>query len=161
MNARHKIISIDDLVAWREDVRESNRTVVVTNGCFDIMHGGHVLYLEEARKLGDLLLVGINDDAGVRILKGIDRPINNEEDRALVVAALESVSTVCIFSGNRATKFLELARPDIYVKGGDYTLETLNKAERLVIQDVGAKIVFIPFEKDVSTTELLKKIKRL
>ncbi len=132
--------------------------MVVTNGGFDLLHVGHVAYLEQARQLGDVLLVGLNSDASVRALKGPERPINPEADRATVLAALESVSAVCIFTDPRATRFLELAQPDIYVKGGDYTLETLDPDERRVVEQVGGEIVFIPFVPGKSTTALVRKI---
>ena len=99
----------------------------MTNGCFDLLHLGHVTYLETARNLGDALLVGVNSDAAVRGLKGEGSPLNNESDRAAVIAALRAVNYVCIFPDVRATEFLAAAKPDIYVKGGDYTLDTLEQ----------------------------------
>ena len=107
----------------------------MTNGCFDLLHVGHVTYLEAARNLGDCLLVGVNGDAGVRELKGTGRPINVEQDRAAVLAALQSVDALSIFPEATATRFLRLAEPDIYVKGGDYTLETLNQEERRAVEN--------------------------
>jgi rfaE bifunctional protein nucleotidyltransferase chain/domain len=142
-------------------MRARNRKLVVTNGCFDLLHLGHVTYLETARNLGDALLVGMNSDAAVHELKGPDRPVNIETDRAAVLAALESVDGVCIFTDRTATRFLALAQPDIYVKGGDYTLETLNKEERQAVEKAGGKIVLIPFVPGKSTTALLQKISRL
>lgn len=133
--------------------------MVVTNGCFDLLHAGHVTYLEAARKLGDLLLVGLNGDASVRGLKGDGRPINNEQDRAAVLSALESVSAVCIFPEVTATRFLSLAGPDVYVKGGDYTLNTVNQEERRAVESHGGRIVFIPLVPGRSTTALLGKLR--
>lgn len=133
---------------------------MVTNGCFDILHAGHVHYLETARSQGDLLLVGLNADASVRELKGSGRPINSESDRALVLAALECVSAVCIFPDRRATAFLQLAAPDIYAKGGDYTLETLDQEERSAVEACGGEIVLIPFLDGRSTTGLIRKLSR-
>ncbi|HEX5399615.1 MAG TPA: adenylyltransferase/cytidyltransferase family protein, partial [Verrucomicrobiae bacterium] len=121
MNFRDKIIAWDQLPAWRKQIRASGTKLVVTNGVFDILHLGHVTYLETARNFGDALLVGLNGDAAVRELKGESRPINSETDRASVLAALESVGGVCIFPEKTMTKFLTAAQPDIYVKGGDYT----------------------------------------
>ena len=161
MNFRDKIIPWDKLPAWREQMRGQKRRLVVTNGCFDLLHTGHVTYLESARNLGDALLVGMNSDAAVHELKGPDRPVNNETDRAQVLAALESLSGVCIFNERTATRFLAAAKPDIYVKGGDYTLETLNKDERRTVEEAGGKIVIIPFVPGKSTTALLQKIARL
>lgn len=142
-------------------MRKSGRRLVVTNGCFDLLHLGHVTYLETARRQGDALLIGVNADAAVRGLKGPDRPVNDEGDRAAVLAALESVNGVCIFAEPTATRFLAAAQPDIYVKGGDYTLETLNQDERRTVESGGGKIVIIPFVPGKSTTALLKKISRL
>jgi len=152
---------MDDLPAWRKQFRASGRKLVVTNGCFDILHLGHVTYLETARNFGDALLLGVNGDAGVRGLKGPGRPVNSETDRALVLAALQSVDGVCIFSDQRATRFLAAAQPDIYVKGGDYTLETLDKDERRAVESAGGKIILVPFVAGKSTTGLLEKISRL
>ena len=157
MNFRSKIIRYSDVSGWREQWRGRKR-LVVTNGCFDLLHLGHVTYLETARNLGDLLLVGVNSDAAVRGLKGEGRPVNSEEDRAAVLAALESVDAVCIFPDVRATKFLAASKPDIYVKGGDYTLETLDQEERRTVEAAGGKIHLIPFVPGKSTTGLLKKL---
>ncbi len=161
MNFRDKIISWEQLPQWREAMRASGRKLVVTNGCFDILHLGHVTYLETARGFGGALLVGINGDNGVRELKGEGRPVNIEFDRAAVLASLESVAGVCIFPEKTATNFLARAKPDIYVKGGDYTLDTLNKDERQTVEQAGGKIVIIPFVPGKSTTSLLEKISRL
>ncbi len=142
-------------------MRNRGKKLVVTNGCFDLLHLGHVTYLETARNYGDALLIGVNGDEAVRQLKGPDRPVNEEHDRAAVLAALESVDGVCIFSDATATRFLALAQADIYVKGGDYTIETLNPAEREAVQSAGGRIVIIPFVPGKSTTSLLKKISKL
>jgi D-glycero-beta-D-manno-heptose 1-phosphate adenylyltransferase len=158
---RDKIIAPAQLPAWRKKVRAARKKLVVTNGCFDILHLGHVTYLESARAFGHALLVGVNGDAAARELKGRGRPVNSQDDRAAVLAALESVSAVCIFPQKTATKFLAAARPDIYVKGGDYTLETLNQTERRTVEGAGGKIRIIPFLPGKSTTSLLKKISRL
>lgn len=161
MNIRDKIIPWNDLPAWRAALRARRERLVVTNGCFDILHAGHVTYLENARNLGDALLVGMNRDAAVRELKGPDRPVNSEDDRAVVLAALESVAGVCLFAERTATNFLALAQPDIYVKGGDYTVETLPKEERDAVEQAGGKILIIPFVPGKSTTAILQKISRL
>jgi rfaE bifunctional protein nucleotidyltransferase chain/domain len=161
VNFRGKIIAWDKLPEWRRAFRASGKKLVVTNGCFDILHFGHVTYLEAARNLGHALLVGINGDNSARELKGTGRPINSENDRASVVAALESVNGVCIFTEKTATKFLERAQPDVYVKGGDYTLETLNQEERHTVEQAGGKIAIIPLLPGKSTTALLEKISRL
>ena len=161
MNFRDKIIPWEKLLEWRAALRKSGKKLVVTNGCFDLLHLGHVTYLETARGNGDVLLIGLNGDNSVRELKGPDRPLNAEQDRAGVLAALESVSGVCIFAEKTATRFLSAAQPDIYVKGGDYTLDTLDNDERRAVESAGGKIVIIPFVPGKSTTDLLKKISRL
>src|SRR5271163_2477907 len=119
MNFRDKIIAWEKLAGWRKQFRSSGKKLVVTNGCFDILHLGHVTYLETARNFGDALLIGVNSDDATRQLKGAGRPVNSENDRAAVLAALESINGVCIFTDKTATKFLAAAQPDIYVKGGD------------------------------------------
>ena len=161
MNFRDKIIAWDKLPGWRKQFRASGKKLIVTNGCFDILHLGHVTYLETARNLGDALLIGVNSDAAVRGLKGAGRPVNSETDRASVLAALQSVDGVCVFTDPTATKFLSAAQPDIYVKGGDYTLESLNQAERRAVESAGGKIILVPFVPGKSTTGLLEKISRL
>jgi D-glycero-beta-D-manno-heptose 1-phosphate adenylyltransferase len=161
VNFRYKIIAWDKLPEWRNQFRAGGRKLVVTNGCFDILHLGHVTYLENARNSGDALLIGVNSDAAVRGLKGAGRPVNSETDRAAVLAALQSVDGVCIFTDPTATKFLAAAQPDIYVKGGDYTLETLNQDERRAIESAAGKIILVPFVPGKSTTGLLEKISRL
>jgi D-glycero-beta-D-manno-heptose 1-phosphate adenylyltransferase len=161
MNFRDKIIAWEKLPEWRKAFRASGKKLVVTNGCFDILHLGHVTYLETARNFGAALLVGVNGDAAVRGLKGAGRPVNSETDRAAVLAALQSVDGVCIFTDTEATKFLAAAQPDLYVKGGDYTLETLNQDERRAVEAAGGKIVLVPFVPGKSTTGLLEKISRL
>ena len=161
MSFAEKIIAWNDLPKWREQLRSSGRKLVVTNGCFDLLHSGHVTYLETARNLGDALLIGLNGDDGVRKLKGEGRPINDEKDRATVLAALQSVNGVCIFAEPTATRFLGHAQPDIYVKGGDYTVDTLNQDERKTVEKAGGGIVIIPFVPGKSTTATLAKIARL
>jgi len=161
VNFRDKIIAWEKLPAWREQFRARGKKLVVTNGCFDILHLGHVSYLESARHLGDALLVGVNSDGSARRLKGEGRPVNPEADRAAVLAALASVDGVCIVADQSAVKFLAAARPDVYVKGGDYTLDTLNQEERRVVEAAGGKIVILPLVPGKSTTALLKKISRL
>ena len=161
VNFRAKLIAWDQLAAWRKAMRDSGRKLVATNGCFDIVHAGHVTYLEAARNLGDALLVGLNGDTSVRGLKGEGRPINNETDRAAVLAALASVDGVCVFNERQATRFLEAAQPDIYVKGGDYTLETLDQTERRTIEQAGGRIVIVPLVPGKSTSALVERISRL
>jgi rfaE bifunctional protein nucleotidyltransferase chain/domain len=161
MDSARKLLSWDGLPAWRAAQRNDRRTLVVTNGCFDILHAGHVAYLEAARRHGDLLLVGLNSDASIRQLKGPDRPVNVEQDRARVLAALECVSAVCLFEDPRATRFLERARPDVYVKGGDFTADELPPEERRAVEQAGGRVLIMPHVPGRSTTELIAKIRAL
>lgn len=161
MNFRQKLVVWEDLPNWRAEFRARGQRLVVTNGCFDLLHLGHVTYLENARNLGDALLIGLNSDESVHQLKGPTRPVNPESERAAVVAALQSVDGVCIFAERTAARFLSVAQPDIYVKGGDYTLETLNQQERQIVEQAGGKVVVIPVVPGKSTTALLEKISRL
>jgi rfaE bifunctional protein nucleotidyltransferase chain/domain len=158
VNSRNKIIPFQQLAEWRAKLRSAGQRLVVTNGCFDLLHVGHVTYLEAARQLGDVLLVGVNSDAAVLALKGPGRPLNPEGDRAAVLAALEAVDAVCIFPETRAANFLNAAKPGIYVKGGDYTLETLNQEERSIVEAAQGRIVFIPFVSGKSTTALIERM---
>ena len=161
LNFRDKFLSFQELANWRERFRQTGRKLVVTHGCFDLLHPGHVTYLESARDHGDALLVGVNGDEAVRALKGEGRPINHEQDRATVIAALESVSHVCIFPDVKASEFLCRSQPDVWVKGGDYTLETLVQEERQIVERAGGRIVLIPFVSGKSTSGLVQKISRL
>jgi len=158
VNAADKILSPESLLRWRQQLRASGRRLAVTNGCFDLLHAGHVTYLEAARRQADALLVGVNSDEAVRGLKGPGRPVNSENDRALVIAALASVDAVFIFRERDAVKFLQTVQPDIYVKGGDYTLETINQDERRLIESIGGKIVLLAHVPGKSTTGILKKL---
>jgi D-glycero-beta-D-manno-heptose 1-phosphate adenylyltransferase len=153
-----KILTLDQLAAESGRLRSQSQRVVATNGCFEILHVGHVRYLAAAQKLGDVLVVGLNGDDSVRQLKGEGRPVNRERDRAEVLAALESVDYVTIFPENRATNFLRAAAPAVYAKGGDYTADTLDPGERAVLDEFGSRIEIIPFEKGYSTSELLTRI---
>jgi len=161
MNSAEKIIPWEQLPAWRAKFRSTGRRLVVTNGCFDILHRGHVTYLEAARREGDALLIGLNADASVRELKGANRPVNSEGDRAAVVAALACVDGVCVFRERTALRFLETVKPDIYAKGGDYTLDTINQEERRLVEQMGGKVVVLPGAPGASTTALLEKISGL
>src|SRR5882762_5256921 len=156
-----KIVPLERLRQRANDLRAAGKEIVATNGCFDLLHVGHVRYLKAARALGDALIVGINSDESVRSLKGANRPVNNQSDRAEIVAALECVDLVAIFPEERATKFLQFAAPDIYVKGGDYKKETLNSEETAVLKEIGAKIEILPLEKGYSTSELLGRLTKM
>ena len=155
-----KILSLEDLAERAKALRAAGKKIVATNGCFDLLHVGHVRYLQAARARGDILVVGVNGDASVRQLKGPGRPLNSEKDRAEVLAALESVDLIAIFPEDRATRFIQSVAPDVYVKGGDYKAETLNSEERAVLEKLGTKIDIVPFEKGYSTSSLLEQLRK-
>lgn len=161
MNFREKILSHDSLEGWRRRLHDRGDVVVATNGCFDLLHIGHVEYLESARRLGDVLVVGVNGDASVRTLKGRDRPIFPEADRAAMVAALASVDAVAIFYETDALQFLKAARPSIYVKGGDYCLDTINQTERQWVETHGGRIVILAEVPGISTRRIIRQLHRL
>jgi D-glycero-beta-D-manno-heptose 1-phosphate adenylyltransferase len=161
MSFADKILSTEKLTVWRAALRADGRKLVVTNGCFDLLHRGHVTYLESARALGNALLVGVNSDASVSGLKGPHRPVNCEGDRAAVLAALQSVDGVYVFTDRTALRFLSTVEPDIYVKGGDYTIDTINQEERRLVEKLGGKVEVLPVVPGRSTTALLEKIARL
>jgi rfaE bifunctional protein nucleotidyltransferase chain/domain len=154
-----KLLSLPDAVAQRARWREAGRRVVLTNGVFDLLHTGHLFYLQQARALGDVLLIALNADASVRVLKGPTRPVQSEEQRAYALGALACVDAVVIFREPRLTAEIRALRPDVYCKAGDYTLEKLNAEERAALQDVGARIEFMPFLPGFSTTQLIARIK--
>ena len=158
MNFREKVLSWESLPAWRQTLRDQHRRLVVTNGCFDILHLGHVSYLEAARAQGEALLVAVNGDDSVRQIKGPDRPINSEADRAAVLAALASVDAVCIFHEPNALRLLTLVQPDVYAKGGDYTIDTINQEERRLVERMGGRVLVLAGVPGKSTTGLLERI---
>ena len=158
MRCADKILSVEALAEWRDGLRRKGQRLVVTNGCFDLLHAGHVTYLEAARNQGGALLVGVNSDAAVRELKGPGRPVNSETDRALVIAALQCVDAVFIFRERDAVNFLKTVQPEVYVKGGDYTIETINQDERRVVESSSGKIVLLAHVPGKSTTALLQKM---
>jgi len=156
-----KIVDSDRLAAIAESLRAQGRKLVLTNGCFDLLHTGHVRYLQAARALGDALAVAINGDDSVCALKGEGRPLNTESDRAEIVAALACVDYVVTFPEVRVTRLIEKVRPSIYVKGGDYTPASLHPEERAALEKVGAEIRILPFEPGHSTSGLIERMKRL
>ena len=153
-----KIVELEELSDRCEKLRSDGKKIVATNGCFDLLHVGHVRYLQAARALGDLLVVGLNGDGSIHELKGAGRPITTQSDRAEVLAALACVDLVTIFPEIRATKFLGAVRPAVYVKGGDYTPRTLDEEELTILNEVEAAIRLIPFETGYSTSGLIERI---
>jgi D-glycero-beta-D-manno-heptose 1-phosphate adenylyltransferase len=153
-----QIVALDHAPLFRAELRKQRRKVVATNGCFDLLHIGHVRYLAEARQFGDFLWVGINGDASVTELKGPGRPLVPEADRAEILATLRIVDAVTIFPGVRATQFLQAARPDVYVKGGDYTVASLDQEEGATLKACNAQIEIVKLVPGRSTTSLVQKM---
>ncbi len=145
-------------MARREALRTEGKRVVLTNGCFDLLHTGHLAFLSSAAKLGDALFIGLNSDTSVRVLKGPTRPVQTLEERACLLGYLNFVDTLFVFETPRLTKEIELLKPDVYAKAGDYSLETLNPEERQALEKAGTVIHFVPFINGYSTTSLIAKI---
>jgi len=153
-----KIVKLEELSDRCEKLRSAGKKIVATNGCFDLLHVGHVRYLQAARAFGDLLVVGLNGDRSVHELKGAGRPLTTQSDRAEILAALVFVDLVTVFPDLRATKFLAAVRPAVYVKGGDYTPRTLDEEEGAILKEIEAAIRIIPFEAGYSTSGLIEQI---
>ena len=154
-----RVVDAGALSRVRDEMEAAGRRLVFTNGCFDLLHAGHVRYLRQARALGDALAVGLNSDRSVRELKGEGRPINPQDDRAEVLAALGCVDYVVIFDEQRATGLLRAVRPHIYAKGGDYTPDSLDAEERAALEAAGAEIRILPLVPGRSTTSTLGRIR--
>lgn len=149
------IRTASEVATLRDQLDAEGKRLVFTNGCFDLLHAGHVRYLAEARELGDAMVIGLNSDESVRSLKGEGRPLNSASDRAEVLAALRSVDAVAVFEGDRATDLIKAIRPHVYAKGGDYTPETLNAEERSALDEVGAEIRILSLVPGKSTSATL------
>lgn len=149
-------IDTEDIGTFCEVLRKGGQKVVFTNGCFDILHAGHVTYLEKARSFGDCLVLGLNSDSSVKANKGPSRPINTENDRARVVGALKAVDYVVLFGEQTAEALIAKVKPDVYVKGGDYTLDTLPEAK--IVQSYGGCVEFVQMVAGRSTTRIIDKI---
>ena len=154
-----KLFTLDAAVRRRAELRAAGRKLVLTNGVFDLLHTGHLYYLQQARALGDALFIALNSDASVKALKGPLRPVQNEEQRAYALAATWFVDGVVIFREPRLMPEIHALQPDVYCKAGDYTLEKLDPGERAALEAVGAQITFLPFLPGFSTTQLIAKIK--
>jgi rfaE bifunctional protein nucleotidyltransferase chain/domain len=158
-NPLDKIRDLRATIAWRAELHAQGRRLVLTNGCFDMLHRGHVEYLYQARTAGDALLVATNTDHSVQAVKGPSRPIVPQADRAYQLASLEAVDGVVYFDTPDAIPIIEAVRPQVYVKGGDYTLDTINQSERKVLERLGVEIVFKSFIPGYSTTRLISRIR--
>lgn len=155
-----KEILFENLALQREQLRLEGKRLVLTNGCFDLLHAGHVYSLQQAALQGDILWVGLNSDESVHQLKGPTRPIYPENVRLYLLNALECVDGVFLFNGTNLSKEIALIRPDVYVKSGDYTLDTLNKDEKQILNACATKIIFLPFLEGWSTSKTIKSIQQ-
>jgi D-beta-D-heptose 7-phosphate kinase/D-beta-D-heptose 1-phosphate adenosyltransferase len=153
-----KILAIDQLIDERKRLRDSDKKLVFTNGVFDILHVGHVRYLAQARALGDTLVVAVNSDRSVRELKGADRPLNGEYERAEVLASLRVVDYVTIFDHVSPRSLITKLLPDVLVKGGDYTLDQIHGREE--VEAAGGHVVSLPFVEGASTSEIIRRMKK-
>lgn len=154
LKAKNKILSRRSLSNLLRQWRAEGKKIVFTNGCFDILHAGHVSVLEFSRSKGDALVVGLNSDASVKRLKGPSRPVNTQADRALVLAALQAVDAVCVFEEDTPYELIKLVRPDVLVKGGDY------KPSEIVGREFAKKVVRFALLKGRSTTNIIKKVRK-
>lgn len=153
------VLSLDEAQRRRNHIRNSHQTLVFTNGHFDLLHIGHLDYLEKARALGDALFVGLNSDTSTAHLKGTGRPLIPAEERARLLAALVPVTAVVIFQDDTAADLLQALQPDIYVKGGDYASKPL--PERPIVEEYGGRVILIDYLPDHSTSSLIARIKAL
>ena len=154
-----KVLENTELPGWLGELRRNRRRLVFTNGCFDILHAGHVSYLISARNLGDALMVGLNSDNSISGLKGTYRPVTPEQDRARILAALEAVDVVCLFDEETPARLIRQVIPDVLVKGGDYLPEKIVGYEEVTTN--GGRVEVIPLLEGYSTTGLIQKIKEL
>ena len=151
-----KVIPFEKLKKWRDSLL--GERIAVTNGCFDIVHLGHVHYLKKAKNMGTLLLVGLNSDKAVKLLKGKNRPINNETDRALFLLSFDFVDFTCVFPDKTAAHFLDLARPSVYIKGGDYNESSIITSEKEVLAKHKSEIAFTDYVQNKSTSNIISVI---
>jgi len=154
---KNKIFLLDQLLAARARLRDAGQKLVFTNGVFDILHVGHVRYLEQARSLGDALVVAINSDASVRELKGAGRPLINQDERAEILAALRSVSYVSVFDDVSPRSLIADLLPDVLVKGGDYAPDEIHGREE--VEAAGGRVISLPFVESISSSVLIKRMK--
>ncbi len=162
MPITNKIISREEAKNIALSLKNSGKTIVFTNGCFDILHAGHIELLEKAKSFGDILILGLNTDKSIKIIKGENRPLNIQIDRARVIAALELVDYVVLFDESTPCEIISKIKPDIHVKGGDYDpTDFENMPEAEVINEYGGKIEVVPLLKTKSTTNIIKKISKL
>ena len=160
-NMMKKLLNLEELIQILNPARREGKRIAWTNGCFDIIHAGHVDYLERSKAYGDFLVVGLNSDESIKKLKGDNRPVFSEKDRAKVLSSIVYVDYVVIFSDRSPIKMIEFIKPDYYIKGGDYTIDTIDQDERKVVEVYGGEIVLLPMVEGVSSSIIVEKIKKL
>lgn len=153
------IYELEDFLKVRKKLKEQNKKLVFTNGCFDILHRGHIEYIKQAKSLGDYLIIGLNSDSSVKRIKGDSRPVNNEQDRAYILNSLKMVNAVVIFSEDTPYNIIEKIIPDYLVKGGDWTEDKIVGAD--IVKKKGGKVVSLKYVNDYSTTGTINKLKKL
>jgi D-beta-D-heptose 7-phosphate kinase/D-beta-D-heptose 1-phosphate adenosyltransferase len=154
-----KVISLKKIVKIRKELKKEGKKVVFTNGCFDILHKGHVYLLKRAKKLGDILIVGLNSDSSVKRIKGEKRPIFSVRDRAFVLSSIDVVDYIVIFNEDTPLKVIKAIEPDVLVKGADWDKKSI--VGREIVESLGGKVVRIPVLKGFSTTSVIEKLLRL
>lgn len=158
MPVLYKLHTLDEALQAAAALRAEGKRIVMTNGCYDLLHPGHIVHLQQARDLGDALFVAMNSDRSVRELKGPNRPVYNETQRALALSALACVDVVLVFDALSPLQVMAALSPEVYVKGGDYTLDTINQEERALLESMGAEIHLLPMVEDFSTTGLIARL---
>ncbi len=153
------IVTRQELAEITQELHNAGRKIVFTNGCFDLIHRGHVEYLNAAKKLGDILIIGLNSDDSVRRLKGVDRPINYEQDRAVVLDNLNAIDYVCLFDQDTPYELIQIVQPDVLVKGGDWAIEDIVGSD--IVLENGGEVRSLQFIEGKSTTDIIEKIKNL
>ncbi|MCF7791854.1 MAG: adenylyltransferase/cytidyltransferase family protein [Victivallales bacterium] len=154
----YKIKSLDEAKNWRNELKNRSKKLVMTNGCFDIIHRGHLTYLINSRKQGDALLLAVNSDSSVKRIKGPGKPVINEKDRTFILSCFAFINAILIFDTPNCDNLLEELKPDVYVKGADYNINTMVQSERRILEKIGTKIRFLSHVEGYSSTNIIKKI---
>ena len=159
-NPEERVLTLEQMVDFRRQAAVAGKKFVLTNGVFDLLHRGHLEYLNRSARLGDVLVVAVNSDESVRALKGPERPLNSEQDRAFALANLRCVDAAFVFTGPRLAGEIRALKPDVYTKAGDYTVESLDAGEREALLESGAEINIMPFVEGRSTTSLIERMRK-
>ncbi len=152
---------MEEACSKRDEIKKNGKTLVLTNGCFDLLHAGHVYSLSQASKLGDYLWVALNSDSSIKKIKGLERPIINEIDRSYMLKSLSFVQQIILFDSITLEREIEILKPDFYVKSSDYNLDSINLLEKAALSKTNTKIEFVDLLKGKSTTDLISRIKSL